>query len=94
METIAVYWEAQVRIYGLTERRGLSLWTVDFPRQESGGCAEMLAELDADGSFDLVFFSMTPGLWGALRSSLGERMPQGRETPFYGSVWKRFPARW
>ncbi len=31
METIAVYWEPKIRIYGLTRQAGLSLHTVLFP---------------------------------------------------------------
>ncbi len=86
METIAVYWEAQIRIYGLTERRGLSLWTVDFPHKEIGSCAEMLAELDADGSFDLVF-SHDAGTTGRLAL-----VPGGEDVsrPRDALLWQRF----
>ena len=31
METIAVYWEPKIRIYGLTIETGLSLYTLTFP---------------------------------------------------------------
>lgn len=31
METIAVYWEPKIRVYGLTTETGLSLYTVVFP---------------------------------------------------------------
>jgi hypothetical protein len=31
METIAVYWEPKIRVYGLTTETGLSLYTLIFP---------------------------------------------------------------
>lgn len=55
METIAVYWEAQVRVYGLTEKRGRSLFRLDFPEQRLADWAETLGELEACGDFELVF---------------------------------------
>ena len=35
METIAVYWEPQIRIYGVTTVVGLSLYTVLFPAEQT-----------------------------------------------------------
>jgi aspartokinase len=55
METIAVYWEAQVRVYGLTEKRGLSMFTLHFPPRRLQYWGETLSELQAYGEFELVF---------------------------------------
>jgi aspartokinase len=55
METIAVYWEAQVRVYGLTEKRGLSMLTLLFPPHRLDHWAAILRGLQAYGEFELVF---------------------------------------
>jgi aspartokinase len=54
METIAVYWEAQVRVYGLTERRGLSMLTLRFPSRRLEYWAGTLSDLRRFGEFELV----------------------------------------
>lgn len=55
METIAVYWEAQVRVYGLTEKRGLSMFTLLFPSHRLDHWAGTLSDLQTCGEFELVF---------------------------------------
>lgn len=55
METIAVYWEAQVRVYGLTEKRGLSMLNLHFPAHRLDHWAGTLGDLQAYGEFELVF---------------------------------------
>ncbi len=55
METIAVYWEPKIRIYGLSSHIGLSLYTVIFPADRLaywGGRITLLEE--AVQGFELV----------------------------------------
>ncbi len=55
METIAVYWEPKIRIYGLRTHIGLSLYTVIFPVERLaywGGRSALLEE--AVQGFELV----------------------------------------
>lgn len=55
METIAVYWESKIRVYGLTRQTGLSLHTLHFPAGRLaywGGRVKGLTA--AGGGFELV----------------------------------------
>ena len=60
METAAVYWESKVRIYGFTERLGLSLFTLVLPVERLGNWGEVMQALAEDHApFELVFFQKT-----------------------------------
>lgn len=55
LETAAVYWESVVRIYGITEKTGLTLLTVIFPAVRTaywGSTVETMAE--RYGAFEFV----------------------------------------
>ena len=55
METIAVYWEPKIRIYGLTRQAGLSLYSVLFPAGRLAYWGGRIRDLAADGrGFELV----------------------------------------
>ena len=55
METIAVYWESKIRVYGLTTQTGLILYTMVFPTSRLSYWAEMVESLEAKGcAFELV----------------------------------------
>lgn len=55
METIAVYWEARVKVYGITGRHGLAMGVLRFPAGRLGCWGERLVELeDALPRFELV----------------------------------------
>lgn len=55
VETIAVYREERVKVYGITLRRGLSLATLDLAGQACGELGRCLATLPIDcHRFDLV----------------------------------------
>lgn len=61
METIAVYWEPQIRIYGVTTVVGLSLYTVLFPAGELASRGELIASLGQAGvTFELVTLQPLP----------------------------------
>ncbi|MBB5347533.1 hypothetical protein JWG42_15955 [Desulfoprunum benzoelyticum] len=69
METIAVYWEPQIRIYGVSTVTGLSLFTVEFPGQRLAHWGEMIASLGQAGvTFQLV--TLQPLSAGTMRLSL------------------------
>ena len=61
METIAVYWEAQVRVYGLSEKRARTLFRLEFPEDRLGHWSEELSELESFGDFELVFLQKSGG---------------------------------
>jgi aspartokinase len=46
METIAVYWEPKIRIYGLATQIGLTLYYVRFPRNRMTFWAQKVQELE------------------------------------------------
>ena len=55
METIAVYWEPKIRVYGLTRQTGLALHTVLFPAGRLAYWAGRVSGLAAaGGGFELV----------------------------------------
>ncbi|MFH0785587.1 MAG: ACT domain-containing protein [Pseudomonadota bacterium] len=55
METIAVYWEPKIRIYGLTTQTGLSLYTLLFPAGRLSYWGGVVKNLEGeDGKFELV----------------------------------------
>lgn len=55
METIAVYWEARVKVYGITGRPGLAMGVLLFPARRTGYWSERLIELEsALKRFELV----------------------------------------
>ena len=55
METIAVYWEPKIRIYGLTTQVGLSLYTVVFPVHRLASWGRLIGSLEAKGrEFELI----------------------------------------
>lgn len=49
METIAVYWEPKIRVYGLTSQVGSSLYTVVFPLNRLSFWAEIVRRLGQTG---------------------------------------------
>ncbi|MBU1565952.1 MAG: hypothetical protein KJ630_10030 [Proteobacteria bacterium] len=60
METIAVYWEPKIRIYGLTSETGLSLYTVCFPIERLSYWGGVVRSLGENGSeFQLVNLQRT-----------------------------------
>ncbi len=55
METIAVYWEPIIRVYGLTVQTGLSLYTLVFPVERLSYWGEVVRHLGQEGrEFQLV----------------------------------------
>lgn len=55
METIAVYWEPKIRVYGLTQETGLSLYTLLFPAERLSYWGGVVAKLEGQGGkFELV----------------------------------------
>ena len=55
METIAVYWEPKIRVYGLSTQTGLSLYTVIFPVGRTAYWGKRIAMLEEIGiEFQLV----------------------------------------
>jgi aspartokinase len=55
METIAVYWEPKIRIYGLTTKTGLFLYTVIFPVDRLAYWGGVVKNLEEQGrEFELV----------------------------------------
>jgi aspartokinase len=55
METIAVYWEPKIRVYGLTTRSGLCLYTLVFPIDRLAYWGDVLTSLEEKGrEFELV----------------------------------------
>lgn len=55
METIAVYWEERIKVYGITPKYGLALATINIPRSELTATAETLAELEKTiNRFELI----------------------------------------
>ncbi len=55
METIAVYWEPKIRVYGLTTRSGLSLYTLIFPIARLAYWGGVVGSLEIKGSeFELI----------------------------------------
>jgi len=55
LETIAVYWEARVKVYSLTEKPGLAMGVLFFPTQRTGYWSGRLMELEASlNRFELV----------------------------------------
>jgi aspartokinase len=56
LETAAAYWESKVRIYGITERIGLSLFSIVFPLDRTEYWGNILQEMaDDHAGFELVF---------------------------------------
>jgi len=56
LETSAVYWESIVRIYGFSEKRGLTLFRLTFPLDRLEYWGAQLEKIgEGRGSFDLVF---------------------------------------
>lgn len=47
METIAVYWEARIKVYGITGKPGLAMGVLQFPSEHFGYWSERLIELEA-----------------------------------------------
>ena len=47
METIAVYWEARVKVYGITGKPALAMGVLHFPAEHIGLWSERLMELEA-----------------------------------------------
>lgn len=45
METIAVYWEACVKVYGITEKPGLVMGVLHFPAEHLGCWSDRIIEL-------------------------------------------------
>lgn len=69
METIAVYWEPQIRIYGVTTVTGLSLYMVVFPADRMAHWGAVIASLGQIGvTFHLV--NLQPLAIGEMRFSL------------------------
>jgi len=69
METIAVYWEPQIRIYGVTTVTNLSLYTTVFPAGELASRGELIASMGQAGvTFELV--TLQPLAAGEMRLSL------------------------
>ncbi len=55
METIAVYWEPKIRVYGLTTKVDLSLYTIIFPVARLAHWGEFVDSLHTGGGeFELV----------------------------------------
>ncbi len=55
METIAVYWEPIIGVYGLTAQTGLSLYTLIFPIEKLSYWGEMVRHLgEEEREFQLV----------------------------------------
>lgn len=55
METIAVYWEEKIRVYGLNRQTGLTMHTLVFPADRLAFWSGRLAELERHGcEFQLV----------------------------------------
>lgn len=55
METIAVYWEPKIRVYGLTTQTGLALYTLIFPVGRLAYWGKRIRGLEEDGrGFELV----------------------------------------
>ncbi len=55
METIAVYWEDRVKVYGITAKPGLGLGVLSFSAERLGCWSERIAELENSLSgFELV----------------------------------------
>lgn len=51
METIAVYWEPKIRIYGLEKQTRLSLFTIVFSRDKIAHWGRQIADLERTGQF-------------------------------------------
>jgi aspartokinase len=57
LETAAVYWESTVRIYGITEKVGLSMLTIFFPSARMEYWGSRIQEMaDEHDGFEMVFF--------------------------------------
>jgi aspartokinase len=57
LETAAVYWESTVRIYGITEKVGLSMFSVFSPSARMEYWGKRIQEMeDEHGGFEMVFF--------------------------------------
>jgi aspartokinase len=55
METIAVYWEPKIRVYGLTTQTGLTLYTLIFPLERLSYWGGIIKSLEENGrKFELV----------------------------------------
>lgn len=77
METIAVYWEPQIRIYGVTTVTGLTLYTVVFPAAAMARWGALVTSLGQAGvAFQLV--NLQPLAAGEMQLSL-LFAPDGRE---------------
>jgi aspartokinase len=50
METIAVYWEPKIRVYGLMTETGLSLYTLTFPVERLARWGGLLKSLGQKGT--------------------------------------------
>lgn len=56
METIAVYWESKIRIYGITVKSGLTLLKLVYPIEDSRFWSKQLNEVQ---SLDTRFYLVT-----------------------------------
>ena len=69
METIAVYWESKIRIYGLVKQTGLSLSTIVFSPDRLAYWGRQIALLERTGrGFEMV--SLQPHASSGLQLSL------------------------
>lgn len=89
METIAVYWEPKIRVYGLTTETGLALYTLSFPVGKLALWGEFIRNLGENGGeFHLVNFQqisaaamqlcLVPAA-GAGRTDVGRLLAKGPE---------------
>lgn len=62
METIAVYWEPKIRVYGLTTQSGLALFNLNFPAKEMDSWGREITALGENGKeFALVTLQVGSG---------------------------------
>lgn len=84
METIAVYWEPKIRVYGVSTCDGLALYTVVVPAAGKNRGSGWVAELEAVGvSFQLVSQQVLAGGEMLLQVVL---QAQGREEEIGGVI--------
>jgi hypothetical protein len=61
VETVARYWEPQIKIYGSTLKRGLTQLIFRFPRNRLGGIASSLADSLPGALFEMVGLTRAGG---------------------------------
>ena len=84
METIAVYWEPKIRVYGVSTCDGLALYTVVSPAAGKGGGSGWIAALESVGvSFQLVAQQVLAGGEMLLQMVL---QAEGREKEIGGII--------